>query len=312
MSAAARRFNVLQLIAVTTSVAAGLALFYIVSAPPLGSLGLVEASVPAAVLLVGLWFCRGTFSTRMGLYAFVGAALAVVFCLRWLRASDTMFGHYSGPPQWVVVALAGAGVSVAACLLWFATSGSESREAPFVLGRLPVAGSLGMGTVTAASILVLLVGSTGLTNFELKANHYIEQRLLHQRMSVAQWAERLSQRDLPRRREMASRMASHFLMPDDLRVIPTLAKLLDEPDVEIRRHVAITLAKVVDDAWGSGKLASNRLDAEAKAAIMGGLNDPDDIVRTRLNEALNHLDPAAAAGSRGAPGSLPYDRPVHP
>jgi hypothetical protein len=311
MSAAGRN-SIRQLIAVTTAVAAALVLASLVAAPPLGSTGLREASLPALVLVAALWFCLTRFTSRMALYTVVGSLFSSVFFLMWLGQTDIFYGHRHGPPPWLLVAATSAVVGVASGLFWFATSGVDAAGAPAVLGRRPLLPSIGMGALMAACVIVLLGASGGLTNYELKTNHYVEQRLFHPKMSVRQWADQLSQRHLTRRSEMASRMASHYLMPDDAAAIPVLAELLDDPNPAIRCNVARTLAKLVDDAWGSGRLTPDFPNAATRAALVRGLSDEDPVVRQELTQAMLHIDPAAVVGPRPPPGSLPFPRPRTP
>jgi hypothetical protein len=315
----ARRFSVRQLIAVTTAVAAALVLAGIVASPPLGSMGLAEARLPALVLVVSLWFCGGRFDSRMAIYAVAGALFAIPFCTLWLAETDLIFGHQHGPPQWAVVATVGGAVSVVAGVLWLAAqfwrrsapAAVETRRRRSGSPRRFIIECLGMGALAAASGLALLIGGSELANFssfKMKSDHYVEKRLLHQKMSVLRWAEQLSRRDLPRRGEMSSMMASHYLMPDDAAAIAVLARLLDDPDVEIRRNVARTLARLVDDAWRSGRLTADFPDAETRAALVGGLSDDAPVVREELSRAVLHIDPAAVVGPRALPGSPPVQR----
>lgn len=301
MNTASRRFSLVQLIAVTTATAAAIAFFSVLSWPPLGRSGLVEACVPGAILLAALWFCGRSFSGRMVGYAVVATGIAVLFAVKWVAASDWMFGHYHGPPPWIIVSSYSACVGVAASAAWFASRAvawhrgmRADDEPPLRTGYLSAtARVLGMGALTVVGGVLAAISGEDATKAWGQMDYYVEQRLLHDRLSVRQWAERLSKRDLPVREEMAVRMANQVPQPGDEAAIPTLAGLLDDDEAGVRRGAAETLGKLFSSASPGRPPTWANLDGAVLAGVVGALGDSDALVRMHI---VRMLSPVVANG----------------
>lgn len=297
MSVNLRRYSLVQMIAVTTATAAAIALFSVLSWPPLGRTGLIEACLPGAILLAALWFCGRVFAGRMVLYSVVGASLAVLFLLKWMAATDLFFGHRQGPPTWIIAAAVCSCVALTASVAWFVAwvvgwyrgTRQDDRTDARNKGYGPILRAVGMGGVVIVSGLVALATGSEVSKAWRRLDYYIEDRLINDRRTTRQWAEQLAQRDLPKRGEMAARMASQLPQPGDEAAVATLAELLADGDPQVRRGAAETLRQLIENAGRVGTTKPVRLEGAALAGVVAVLDDPDPVVRQHAASMLRPI-----------------------
>jgi hypothetical protein len=101
MNKRSRTFQLWQILACVTALAAMCGLFVVLIRPPEGTSGLRPAAVTGVVLVVAIWFCRTTTEGRLKTMLAVNFGLALTFFAMYESKTDFMFGHYQGPPPWL-------------------------------------------------------------------------------------------------------------------------------------------------------------------------------------------------------------------
>lgn len=290
-------FSLLQLVAVTISVGAAVALLRTLFLPPLGSSGLAESRLPALVLVIALWFCRSGLVARLGSYAVVASLLALLFYQRYFSQTDWLFGHTHGPPQLFVATSVASTIGVLAGIGWLVTKRMarqiEPAPAPTLLSReWRAARWLGNSAIVVLTLLSALLAVLTIPDLVIdlprigkKLDDNIEQRLRIGRHSIRELAERISDTRSPKRSEMAELMANRYdVQPGDEAAIPTLQKLVGDDDPRVRRAATITLRHVIAHARNTGQQFS--VDPATKAASVRGLKDEDEFVQRQAALAI--------------------------
>ncbi len=289
------RYSLLQLLALLAAVASGLALCVVLINPPLGSTGLGEARLPALIFVIALWFCRTGFRARVLTYALVGTCMGFAFFALWFDRTDILFGHFHGPPPWIIAACISAAFGLIGCLAWWACGVVDyvnSRDAqppveiPRPTGPIRWLRYVGMAVLTLLSGCITLLAASELPNAckPLELNYYVEKRLFNGPKSIRDWAQRISNTGLPRRGEMAGRMVNHFIQPGDVAAIPALVNLLDDSNPQVRRNAAEALLKVVRETRVADNPATNpfNTDPVLLAQLVRGLNNDNPFVRQQV------------------------------
>jgi len=269
------RFSLVQLVAILTSVGAAIALGQILSNPPLGSIGLTQASLPAFVLIVALWFCRTDPIGRLGTYAVVASLLTIHFYLSSI--GDWLFGHFHGPPQFTMAAciagliavLCGTGWLLATLNNRFGSRAAADKTTPARLIALWLGGSA-VVLLTAIAGLLGVAALTELPRAQREVELYLKRRQLRAEMfrpsieEQRQWAmDPAAMKDRP---EIPGIVARHISQ-------------LNDPDPVVRRREASTLRAVVRNTRGQSPQAQIFSNPATKAALLERLDDDDEVVR---------------------------------
>lgn len=295
MSVRRFKYSILQLIGITMALGAALATDIVLVSPPLGSTGLREAQLPAGVLLIALWFCWRSFLPRMAGYAIVSGAMAIVFFLQWLGKTDLMFGHYHGPPPWLIAALIAAAISILANVAWWGgwivmslrsttTSVAEAAPRSRWSRALP---AIGMFLLLVPTALIAFSASQDLPRARRELDYYVEQRILRGRHSTRTMAGLMARPDLAQREDVAIAIQQRPVAPGDVAAIPTLAGQLRDPNLKVRQAAAITIKKLAQEL-SSAKTSGEFADAHPEVVVQlaEALNDDDAIVRRHAAETF--------------------------
>ncbi|MEO7402603.1 MAG: HEAT repeat domain-containing protein [Burkholderiales bacterium] len=300
-----RRFNysILQLIGITMALGAALALYIVLVSPPLGSTGLREARLPAAVLLVALWFCWRSFLPRMAGYAIVSGAIAIVFFLQWVGKTDLMFGHYHGPPPWLIAAFSAAVISIVANVAWWGgwvatktrPAGSPQPESEPQSRWSRAKPAIGMFLLLVPTALIALVAAEDLPRARRELDYYVKQRTLREPHSTRAMAGLMARPDLPERDDVAIAIQSRPVTRQNVTAIPALAAQLRDPDLKVRRAAAIAIRKVAEESSSADKSGEfTNAHPEVVSQLAEALNDDEMLVRLNAAKAIrvaHFIDP---------------------
>lgn len=208
------RFSLLQLVAIITSVGAAIALSYLLSNPPLGSIGIAEASLPAIVLLVSLWFCSIDLIVRLGTYAVVASLLTIYFFLSSI--GDWLFGHTRGPPQFTMAACVAGLIAVCTGMGWLIVNVNRYLVRRAAAGKVSpprvFVGWLGGCSVVLLTALGGLAGWAAFTELPL-AERDVDNYLTRQQLRAKRFAG-MHARASDRAREEKKRQLRSALLRD--------------------------------------------------------------------------------------------------
>lgn len=281
------------MIAATTAVAAGFSLFFPLLSPPLGSTGLLWATLPAAVLAAALWFCHNDVSARLATYAIVASLFAVVFCGIYLSKTDWLFGHTRGPPQLTVVtfvsSMIGALTGGAWVLIKYAARRDGRANVPTAGGgeSSPVrwAGVLAVTPLTLLSALLALGSFSALPPALKRMDNYVRQRQINAEILHSSHTSPEPPFTQQRQQEITAIIAQHI-------------KQLDGSDPVVRRPAAKNLRAAIRNIREHTP-AARLFDAPAtQAALIDKLDDGDGIVRAYVAMAILELKDQAERSDR--------------
>lgn len=276
----------------TTAVAAGFSLFLPLLSPPLGSTGLLSATLPAAVLAAALWFCHNDVSARLATYAIVTTLLAVVFCGIYLNQTDWLFGHTQGPPQLAVATFVSSLIGALTGGAWVMSKYASRRDAranfcaadcesPSVRWT----GALAIVPLTLLSALLALGSFSALPHALKRMDNYVRQRQIN--------AEILhSSHDSPEPPFTQQRQQ------EITAIIAQRIKQLEGNDPVMRRPAAKNLRAAIRNIREYTPAAQLCDTPATRAALVDKLDDDDSVVRAYVAMAILELKDQAERSDR--------------
>ncbi len=246
---------------------------------------------------------KGHWRVIVGLVAIVINLVGIYYFLRWLGKTDFMFGHFTGPAQWILTALVlcAAGIIVS---LWWLLDGLYRRfRSP--QPRAPTQGIRWLGVFQTVLLILLLLPSSVavLTGFEelprarskMRRGQVLSQAERHGARAIPQLIEALEDEDALVQ-ENAILSLSKF-GPESKDAVPALARTLLEATTGgyadlIARDAAEALGKIGPDA---APAIPALVEAIKRGSIFSDAIEADDVdlVRTYASKALAKIGPAA-------------------
>jgi len=339
-------YSLRQIIAVMTAVGAGFALFFVLVSPPLGSSGLSWAMLPAGLLAAAIWFCSIDTSTRLAMYAVVASLISLAFGAIAFSKTDWLFGHGLGMPQLSVASFVTSLIGALTGGVWIMSrfaarqqasafdSVADGVKSPPVRWR----GAAAVVPLTLVSCLAVLGGLPSLPRAMQRLDLYIQQRKIEgearqQSMEryraalkethpeipgiIAKKVTLLKSEDVATRRQEASNIRAIIR---NVRGESPLAQIFDNPatkaalmseldnnDPEVRRHVAMAIVYLRDQAERSERLKAiaalgipqdSATVTEGKVTLMRMLEwENDEQLRCEAIRAVGRMGPAASAAA---------------
>jgi hypothetical protein len=295
------RFSLLQIVAVMTSVGTAIAIYGVLSLPPLGSSGLAEACLPAVVLVIALWFCRSSLVARLGSYAVVASLLSLLFILSHIARSDWLMGHTQGPPQLIVATGLASVMGVLAGIGWLIIKVKSRQTKPVEASAVSSVRLRPLHWLSNTAIVLLTLFATLFAwliipdliidwpRTQKKLDAYTKQRQHRAEMfgPSATWRRH----DPATERVMQQRPEIPGLIARDV-------SKLGDADRAIRRQAASRLRAVVRSVRDQSPNAQLFDNPATKATLIRALDDNDVVVRPNVAMAIIELKDQAERQDR--------------